>query len=384
MRVSKVDVDGETRFGPLASFRARRANPRRDKATPHNQQSPIVDARHDSTGHVDSTRDGSTGDGSTGDGSTRDGSTRDDSTRDDSTRDDSTRDDSTRDDSRDHLRHGSTWHNSTGHNPTGHEPRSDEPTPFLVPVSLVLASGDDLHRVPWLLPNAKYYACEVLVLHDDEAEIDSDACSFLNAHGVLVRPVAPMSENANIGLDEILRSAAGDVIVALDSDRCGDVNDVADLLAGDLRGAAFTKDVLILGDTDSRSFSNGRWEASVASRYSKAHGTPIRDFGVGSFVLRTNMVAQLLSVSRPPTGPGSPLGREALGSLAVAASFCGLTIFESPVYACERDTETLDPKFLDHITATERRTNKPRVTWHLPESIGPREDLMENTSGRLS
>lgn len=240
-------------------------------------------------------------------------------------------------------------------------PRSDS-TELARAVTLILASAGDLHRVPWLLPQARYYVCEVVVIDDATEQLDLATWAFLNEHGVIVRFVDVNSENANVALDSILTSASGELIVALDSYRCEDISDVAGLLEGDAKGAEFMKDLMVLGETEIR--SHGRREASIAWRYSNSNGAAIRDFGVGSFALQRNAVPRILSIPRPATGGGSPLGREALASLAVAASLMHLSIHEAPVYACEREADPLTMEFLDQLTAAGRFLPAQNVQWH--------------------
>lgn len=115
----------------------------------------------------------------------------------------------------------------------------------------------------------------------------------------------------------------------------------------------------------------------MAWRYSNANGTPIRDFGVGSFAIRRDAVPTILGVGRPPTGEGSPLGREALASLAIAASLARLTIHEAPVYAYERDTRPIDMEFLDHVGPTPSRLGAPTSTWHRAQSPQPQQEAVK-------
>ena len=217
-------------------------------------------------------------------------------------------------------------------------------------VTIVLTSSADLHRVPYLLPASRYYVCQVIIVEDQHSEIDVATWTLLNERGVIVQFSPAYLLEANTGLDSILTSASGDLIVALDSYRCADAADVEDLLRGDLIGAGFMKDYLIFGDsTNDIDLSYGRREASIASRYSAKHGTQIRDFGVGSFALQRELVDQILSVSRLHAGLGSPLGREALASLALAASTANVGIHESAVYAYERVISPLNMELLDQI-----------------------------------
>ncbi len=217
-------------------------------------------------------------------------------------------------------------------------------------VTIVLTSSADLHRVPYLLPEARYYVCQVIIVEDRHSEIDVATWTLLNDRGVLVQFSPAYLLEANTGIDSILTSASGDLIVALDSYRCDDPADVAALLEGDLLGAGFMKDYLIVGDsTHDADLSYGRREAAIASRYSASKGTPIRDFGIGSFAVRRDLVDEILSVNRLHAGLGSPMGREALASLALAASAANVKIFESAVYARERIVTPLDMEFIDQI-----------------------------------
>ena len=131
---------------------------------------------------------------------------------------------------------------------------------------------------------------------------------------------------------------------------CEDAGDVADLLGGDLAGVCFMKVHLIFGDpTHNIDLRYGLREAAIAWRYSSGHGTAIRDFGVGSFAVRREFVDRLLNTERLQAGLGSPLGREALASLALAASATMTEIYESAVYAYERIVQPLGAEFLDQI-----------------------------------
>lgn len=218
-------------------------------------------------------------------------------------------------------------------------------------VTLILASAGDLRFVPWPLPEHRYFPIEVVLL-DSEHNIDIRAWASHCKRGVAIRWAPSEASDANEALDDILNRASGELIVALDTYRSQDITDVGDLLRGHENGASFMKDTMVSPELDSDCKRFHVNEASIALHYSSANGTPIRDFGLGSFALRRNVVSKVLAVRRPPAGEGSPLGREAVASLAVAASVAGLTIHESPVYCTERNSYPLSPAFLAQLRLT--------------------------------
>ncbi len=168
-------------------------------------------------------------------------------------------------------------------------------------VTLILASAGDLRFVPWPLPEHRYFPIEVVLL-DSEHNIDIRAWASHCKRGVAIRWAPSEASDANEALDDILNRASGELIVALDTYRSQDITDVGDLLRGHENGASFMKDTMVSPELDSDCKRFHVNEASIALHYSSANGTPIRDFGLGSFALRRNVVSKVLAVRRPPRG----------------------------------------------------------------------------------